>query len=111
MYHGIRCLHAFGVVGGSQAIRKRYWMRLYKVLNEALKSAEWASQTVSQTAYFVINRVGEKSHCCVRTSRKAQSYPLAGLVYALKLIFRCLFVMTTPYGVIIQCFQPPDTLL
>ena len=90
---------------------ERYRMRLYKVQDEALKNAEWASQTVSQTAYFVINRVGEKSHCCVRTSRKAQSYPLAGLVYAVKLIFRCLFVMTTPYGVIIQCLQPPDTLL
>ena len=101
----------FDVVGGSQAIRKRYRMRLYKVQDEALKNAEWASQTVSQTAYFVINRVGEKSHCCVRTSRNAQSYPLAGLVYAVKLIFSCLFVMTTPYGVIIQCFQPPDTLL
>ena len=111
MYHGIRRLHAFDVVGGSQAIRKRYWMRLYKVLNEALKSTEWASQTVSQTAYFVVNRVGEKSHCCVRTSRKAQSYPLAGLVYAVKLYFRCHFVMTIPYVVIIQYIQPPDTLL
>ena len=55
----------FDVVGGSQAIRKRYRMRLYKVQDEALKNAEWASQTVSQTAYFVINRVGEKFHCCV----------------------------------------------
>ena len=111
MCHKIRYLHAFGVVGGSQAIRKRYWMRLYKVLNEELRATEWAPQAVAQTAYNGINRVGEKSHCCVRTSRKAQSYPLAGLVYAVKLIFRCLFVMTTPYGVIIQCLQPPDTLL
>ena len=39
--------------------------RFVKVLDEALKSAEWTSQTVSQTAYFVINRVGEKFHCCV----------------------------------------------
>ena len=55
----------FDVVGGSQAICKRYWMRLYKVLNEELRATEWASQTVAMTAYFVINRVGEKFHCCV----------------------------------------------
>ena len=58
----------FDVVGGSQAIRKRYRMRLYKVLNEALKSAEWASQTVSQTAYNGINRMREKPRSCVGTS-------------------------------------------
>ena len=72
MCHEIRCLRAFDVAGGSQAIRKRYWMRLYKVLNEAQKSAEWAPQAVALTASYVLNRVGEKSHCCVRTSRKAQ---------------------------------------
>ena len=30
----------FDVVGGSQAIRKRYRMRLYKIQDEALKGTE-----------------------------------------------------------------------